>query len=204
MTVTLALPTDAAAVKGPPQGRWNYQDWESLPDDGNRYEIIDGVLFTTAIPSFFHQWLVMRLCRFVGIPAEDRKMAFPVLGPIGLIMPGCEPVQPDFVLVLAQNKQIIRDRRIFGVPDLIVEVMSPGSTAYDEDIKLTAYANAGVPEYGIVDPAQRQLRLYQLQAPGEYGAAIIFTESDTVTFNCLPTISFGVAQLFADAPDTTL
>jgi hypothetical protein len=46
MMTTLVIPTDAPAVVGPSQGRWTYADWEGLPDDGNRYEIIDGVLYT--------------------------------------------------------------------------------------------------------------------------------------------------------------
>jgi hypothetical protein len=51
--VALIIPTDAPIIPGPPQGRWTYADWESLPDDGNRYEIIDGVLYmTTARASF--------------------------------------------------------------------------------------------------------------------------------------------------------
>jgi hypothetical protein len=42
---TLVIPTEAPAVPGPPQGQWTYADWEDLPDDGNRYEIIDGVVY---------------------------------------------------------------------------------------------------------------------------------------------------------------
>ena len=50
------------------QGHWTYADWEALPDDGNRYEVIDGVLYMTTAPSFFHQWIVRRLDRYLGMP----------------------------------------------------------------------------------------------------------------------------------------
>ena len=63
-------------MPGPPQGQWTYADWEELPDDGNRYEIIDGVLYMTTAPSFFHQWIVNRLERHITIPAEDQGLAF--------------------------------------------------------------------------------------------------------------------------------
>src|SRR5947199_132188 len=105
----LVLSTDAPTVPGPPQGQWTYADWEELPDDGNRYEIIDGVLYMTTAPSSFHQWIVNRLERHITIPAEDQGLAFAFTAPIGVIMPGCDPVQPDFVVVLASRESIFRE-----------------------------------------------------------------------------------------------
>ncbi len=200
----LIIPTEAPAVLGPPQGHWTYADWEALPDDGKRYEIIDGMLYRTTAPSSFHQWIVKRFERYIGIPAEDQGLAYSFAAPIGIIMPGCDPVQPDYVVVLVQNASIIRDRRIRGVPDLIIEVLSPNSVVYDERIKLVAYAMAGVPEYAIVDPRTRVVSRYQLQAPGRYASPDVVGEGGTIAFNCLPTISVPVAELFAGAPDTTL
>ncbi len=201
--VTLVIPTDAVSVKGPPQGKWTYADWETLGDDGNRYEVIDGFLYSSPTPSTFHQWIVKQLARFVAIPAEDQKLAFIGLARVGVVMPNCT-VQPDFVLVLAARKSIIHDRRIRGVPDLIIEVQSPGNSDFDKQVKLAAYANAAVPEYGIIDPSEKTLSHYALQKPGTYSEPRIFKEHDTVTFACLPTIPLEVAKLFADAPDTTL
>ena len=62
--LTLAIPTDAPAVTGPPQGHWTYADWERLPDDGNRYEIIEGVLYVSDAPNYDHQFTVMQLSNF--------------------------------------------------------------------------------------------------------------------------------------------
>jgi Uma2 family endonuclease len=202
--VTLVIPTDAASVKGPPQGQWTYADWETLPDDGNRYEVIDGVIYMSTAPSSFHQWIIMHLYGYLGFPAEQKQLAYSFVAPIGVLMPGCEPVQPDFVLVLAARKSIIHDRRIRGVPDLIIEVLSPGNSDFDKEVKMAAYANAAVPEYGIIDPAEKTLSLYTLQQPGTYSEPRVFKEGDTVTFACLPTIPLEISKLFADAPDTTL
>lgn len=205
MMSTLVIPTDATRVAGPPQGHWTYTDWERLPADGNRYEIIDGALFMSTAPSTFHQWIVQRLYRRVGIPAEDHYGAFAFLSPVGLIMPGCDPVQPDFVLVLKAKASIIRDRRIYGVPDLIIEVLSPSSVSYDTEVKLHAYARAAVPEYAIIDPAARTLHLYTLETGAQqYGEPLSAGEHSTVTFACLPSLPLPVASLFAGAPDTTL
>ncbi len=201
---TLVIPTDAPAVVGPGQGRWTYADWEGLPDDGNRYEIIDGVLYMSTAPRSFHQWIIRKLERYIGIPAEDQGLAYAFAAPIGLLMPGCDPAQPDYVVVTARRAAILRDGRSMGVPDLIIEALPSSNRAYDETIKLEAYARAGVPEYAIVDPRDRNLLHRRLDGPGQYGDAAIYGEADTVQFDCLPGIDVPVGALFAGAPDTTL
>jgi Uma2 family endonuclease len=202
--VALIVPTNAPAISGPPQGQWTYADWQAIPDDGNRYEIIDGVLYMTTSPSFFHQWIIRRLDKYIGMPAEEQGLAFAATAPVGLFMPGVDPAQPDFVLVLKENAAIINDRHINGVPDVIVEVISPGSVAYDERVKLLAYASAGVPEYGIVNPKERTVSVYRLDARGRYAAARVFSEGDSFAFDCLPDLVVAVSDLFAGSPDTTL
>jgi Uma2 family endonuclease len=200
----LVVTTDAPFIDGPPQGQWTYADWEALPDDGLRYEIINGVLYMTTAPKNFHQWIIRRLDRLVGIPAEDQGLGYVFTAPIGLLMPGCDPVQPDLLFVRAENAGIIREGRIRGVPDLLVEVLSPGTRSYDERVKLPAYAAAGVPEYAIVDPETRTISRYLLQAPGRYAAAIVNSGHENASFACLPTLPFRVSDLFAGAPDESL
>lgn len=200
----LVIKTDAPVVAGPRQGHWTLADWEALPNDGNRYEIIDGVLYMTTAPYSFHQWIILSLIQFVGLPAKERGLGYMFMAPIGVIMPGCDPVQPDMVFIRTANAGIIRNGRIYGVPDLIIEVLSPGTHAYDERVKLAAYAAAGVPEYAIVDPETRQARRYLLEAPGRYAAPVVANATDQVAFACLPDIAFCVADLFTGAPDTTV
>jgi Uma2 family endonuclease len=201
---TLVLPTNAPFVTGPSQGEWTFADWESLPADENRYEIIDGVLYMTTAPHSFHQWITLSLAQYVGIPAKTQGLGYAFTAPIGLIMAGCDPVQPDMVFVRRDNAEIIHNGRIYGVPDLIVEILSPSTRSYDERVKLAAYAIAGVPEYAIIDPMNRTLDLYRLDALGRYRSPLVFRNSDLVSFTCLPSISFALSELFAGAPDTTL
>ena len=201
---TLVVATDAPTVLGPPQGHWTYADWETLPDDGKIYEIVDGVLYMTTAPSTFHQWIQQRLYRYLGIPAEDGGLGYAFTAPVGLLIPSCDPVQPDFVFVRQANAAIIRNRRIRGVPDLIIEVLSPGNAIYDTQVKLRAYAMAGVPEYAIVDPQARTLDLYRLHSLGRYDGPTTTTEGASLSFACLPSLTLRVAELFAGAPDTTL
>jgi Uma2 family endonuclease len=196
--------TEVSEVDGPPQGQWTYADWEKLPDDGNIYEVIDGVLYVSKAPGIPHETILLNLYDAVGYPARQQKLARIYLANAGVLMPGCEPVQPDFIVVLEEHASIVKERGVSGVPDLLGEILSPSTKKYDETVKLKVYARCGVPEYVVIDPEQRQLRLYTLKALGDYGEPRTFNEGDTVTFACLPTIAVAVRMLFEGAPDTTV
>ena len=158
----------------------------------------------TTTPSTVHRWIIKQLVRYIAIPAEDQGLAFGFPAPVGVIMPGCDPVQPDFVEVLSSRESILREGRIMGVPDLIIEILSRGTKAYDQEVKLDAYARAGVPEYAIIDPSARTLSHYRLEAPGRYASPHVYGEAEVARFDCLPTIFVPVGDLFTGAPDTTL
>lgn len=202
MTVTLTSPELALRSL---TTDWDYTRWEQLPDDGNRYEIIDGVLYMTTAPSAFHQWIVSRLLRLVGHVLEDQGWGYAFIAPIGLLMPGCDPVQPDFLLVRHDHAAIIANRRIRGVPDLIVEVVSPGSVEQDTVIKREAYARAGVPELWLVRPATRDILVCSApDAPrGDYTQVHVAPEQSELAAATVP-IQLPVASLFAGAPDTAV
>lgn len=202
MTVALSAPP---LVLRSLDSDWDYTRWEALPADGYRYEIIAGVLYMTTAPSFFHQWIIQRLIRLVGIPAEDQGTALFALAPVGLLMPGCDPVPPDFLLVRRERAAMIRERRIRGVPDLMVEVLSPANHEQDTVIKRGAYARAGVPEYWIIGPANRDV-LICWQPDSAFGAYVqtqLYGTEDHVSSPTLP-ITLSVAALFLGSPDETL
>jgi Uma2 family endonuclease len=110
-------------------------------------------------------------------------------------------VIPDFLIV---RRQFVHwESHIIGVPDLIVEVLYPGSPAYDEGVKLNAYARAGVPEYAVIDPRARALRYYKLIEQGTYTDPHQFSTGDTIKFVVAPNIDVPIAALFDGVPDTT-
>lgn len=188
-----------------PDATWDYARWEQLPDDGNRYEVIGGVLYMSTAPSQFHQWVVMQLLDLVGLPAKRQGWAYPYMAPIGVLMPGCDPVQPDFLLIRQDRADIIPDQRIRGVPDLIAEVLSPTNPEQDTVVKRAAYARAGVPEYWIVRPAARDVLLcWQPDAAlGDYARSLLVpADAELVS----PTLGLRVTvgDLFAGAPNAEL
>lgn len=184
---------------------WNYTRWERLPDDGNRYEVIDGVLYMTTAPSSFHQWIVQQL--FLELHAQIMRPQLGVvfIAPIGVLMPGCDPVQPDLVVVHRADLGIITDRRIRGVPSLLIEVLSPTNAETDTEIKRKRYARAGVPEYWIVRPSERDILVYTEPdaALGDYIHVDRVAPTGTLAAATFP-VQITVASLFEGAPDLTV
>lgn len=202
MTVIAGLPE---LTLRSPDATWDRDKWELLPDDGNRYEVIDGVLYMTTAPSAFHQWIIRQIARALFAQVDDVGGGITLWSPIGLFMPGCDPVQPDLMVIRAADLSIIRDRRIFGVPALLIEVLSPTNYDKDTDVKRKAYARAGVPEYWIIRPASRDALVYTHPdaALGDYVQSQIVLPDAELVSPTLP-IRVMVSAFFAGAPDTTL
>jgi Uma2 family endonuclease len=184
---------------------WDYASWERLPDDGNRYEVLDGVLYVSDVPSTFHQWIGANFIRLVALTIHQSGLGYGFPGPIGRLIPGAQPAQPDFLLMRRENAVIISDGRIRGVPDLVAEILSPSNPELDTETKLGIYARAGAPEYWIVRPATRDLLVCWEpdRASGTFRQQRVIAPDEQLASPTLP-IAFAIVDLFADAPDTTL
>ena len=169
----LPVVTVAAPLVGPPQGRWTYADYAALPDDGNRYEIIAGVLYTTPAPGAGHQSVSARLVTFLVTHVEFAGLGRVFAAPVDVELTPDTVVQPDIVVVLSASLDRITPSRIIGAPDLVVEILSPGTAGYDRREKQDAYARAGVGEYWIVDPGAQTVELLTLDQ-GRYRSHGVF------------------------------
>lgn len=184
---------------------WTAADWERLSDDGNRYEIIDGVLYMSSAPSLFHQWISSRIYQALQRQLGDPGIAFIFYAPTGVFMPGSDPVQPDITVVRQGDAGIVRDKRIFGVPALLVEILSPSNADVDMVTKRAAFARAGVPEYWIVRPAERDVLVCTepVVTAGRYQITTHVAPDGELISPTLP-VRAAVTGFFAGAPDTTL
>ena len=203
MTLNIALPRTMTMRST--DDTWTAADWERLPDNGDRYEIIGGVLYMSTAPSLFHQWIVTRLMARFETQLVTPGIAYVFPAPIGVFMADSTPVQPDIVVVLQRDRAILRDRRVYGVPALLVEILSPSNAEVDLETKRAAYARAGVPEYWIVRPAERAVWVYSAPetATGQYRALTQIAPDGELLSPTLP-VRATIAAFFAGAPDTAL
>ena len=161
---TTAPPT-ARPAEFPEQGKWTYEDWLKLPENGYRYEVINGVLFMAPPPDFSkHQRPIGRLYRKMGDFAEMFHLGEVGIAPAGVRLPTQPvPVQPDIFFIAAGRDDVRIGQYVEGAPDLIVEVLSPSNWMYDRQEKFAAYQAAGVREYWIVDPRAQTIEVFMLE-----------------------------------------
>jgi Uma2 family endonuclease len=152
--MSVALLQDTPLVSPSELGPYRRQDYEALPDEP-RCELIRGRFYLSPAPSLLHQIIVLLLGRhFVDIAEAAGGLA--AVAPLDVPLASHSIVQPDLVYVTAARRQIV-GHRLEGVPDLLIEILSPSTTRRDRGEKLALYAESGVPEYWIVDPEARQI-----------------------------------------------
>ncbi|MBI4768922.1 MAG: Uma2 family endonuclease [Chloroflexi bacterium] len=198
---TAAFPTPPVAKAErttPARGEWTYEDYLRLPDDGRRYEIIEGVLYVTNAPSYDHQFTVGELQSELRAFVKARGLGVVLTAPFEVHLPGiARPVQPDVLFIAAERQPHPGASFYEGAPDLIVEVLSPGSLRLDQAVKLSAYERAGVREYWLADPKTRSITTYTLPAGGqEYLLLGQFAAGEHLRSNVLPGLELAVEGLF--------
>lgn len=140
-----------------------YGDYQKLPDNGTRKEILGGELFVAPAPTPRHQDVVGTLFVALRTHSDARRLGRVLPSPIDIVLAPTDVVQPDIVFIAERRRNIIGDAAIHGAPDLVVEVLSPGTAPIDRGRKMQAYARAAVPEYWIVDTDARTIEVYVLK-----------------------------------------
>ena len=172
------------------------QDYFDLDaPDGERYELINGVLIMVGSPNFAHQTVVGALGTRMYAFSEGNDLGDVVFSPFDVVLSDTDVVQPDLLFVSNEREEIITPANVQGAPDLVVEILSPSSSRRDWREKLALYAKYGVKEYWIIDPINRViwlmlLRRGALEIAGQYG------EGDTVSSTALAGFSVKVDDLF--------
>ncbi|MBI2060415.1 MAG: Uma2 family endonuclease [Nitrospirae bacterium] len=172
-----------------------YDHYLLFPEDGNRHEIIEGEHYMSPAPETQHQRIIVKLARLMGNHLERSGQGEILVAPTDVVLSDTNVVQPDLIYVSKENARIITKANIRGVPDLIVEVLSPGSAKRDQSLKKDLYARAGVKEYWIVDPAKRAVDVFRLGKSG-YSPPKRFTRRDTLRAVLVPGFSVSVGELF--------
>jgi Uma2 family endonuclease len=178
----------------PPSRHWIYADLEHF-DESERYEIYDGKLISVSpSPSLYHQRLLTRLSSLLLPFLQQHPIGEVFYAPLDVVFSEDNTAQPDLLFISNENAGIMKDR-VFGAPDLAVEILSPSSVTRDRYEKLEQYARFGVKEYWIIDQANRSVEILTLR-DSRYVLHASAAEKGTVSSLVLTGLEFDVAQLF--------
>ena len=170
---------------------------DACPDDGNRYELIEGELFVSRAARLPHQLVLHNLQMVIGSYLKQN--------PIGRVVPGSgavfsdyDAVIPDLVFVRNENwDRIVADERFVKAPDLVIEILSPGKVNRERDtlVKRQLYSRYGVEEYWIVDPENREVEIYS-QLEQSLAKVSTFRDHQTLRSSMLPGLELDVQAIF--------
>jgi Uma2 family endonuclease len=172
--------------------RWTLEEVHSLPDDGNKYELVRGELFVTPAPTRDHETILACLARVLDRYVDANGLGL-VYRPRAVMRFEGSEVEPD-LMVRAKNRAAVKDWDNEPTPILVVEVLSGSTRRRDQVQKRELYLDAGVAEYWIVDPERLEIRVIQR------GVADVVTRDELIwspTGASAP-LRMQVAQVFSE------
>jgi Uma2 family endonuclease len=179
----------------------SYEEFRQLPEDGKRYELVCGEVHVTPAPNTRHQFILRRL-----VASLERYLARNPVGefafaPLDVRLAADTVLQPDLLFVSAGRAEILGDDFVSGAPDIVVEILSPSTSAHDRAIKIPLYARAGVPEIWLIDPQDKTVEVLDLQGK-KYVVDSILAGDQVLRSSQFPDWELPLGELFAFLPRT--
>ena len=171
-------------------GPYRAEDYWILPE-GEPVQLLRGRLIVSPSPNILHQLIVVRLGELFSAIA-DQTDGFAVVAPMDTVLSEHTIPQPDVIYIRNANKGIIEDR-VRGVPDLVIEVLSPSTARVDRLEKLDLYARHGIAEYWIVDP-EPQVFEFLILKDGNYHEE--FAQSDRYASPQFPEVQIDLTNFW--------
>lgn len=172
-----------------------YQHYVLLPDDGKRYEILDGDLSVTPSPMARHQAISVNLILTLGQHVRTNRLGAIFTASLDVILAHDPITQPDTLFVSNDRRPIVRNW-VHGAPDLAIEILSPDTRERDRTLKRRLYVRQGVQELSLVDPEAKTAKVCALDPAAEI-APPVFAEPDTLASGVLPALDLSLESIWA-------
>jgi len=175
------------------QARYTVTDYMSCPDD-ERWELIAGKVYNLSpAPTIKHQGIVGDF--YIQLKQQLKgKSCVPYVAPVDVVLSDDDVVQPDVLVVCDPAK--ITEKNIQGAPDLVVEVLSPGTALKDMREKKLLYERSGVREYVVIDPLEEYVQRFSLHNDGHYGSCDVFGPREVLQLSSLLEIEILLWEIF--------
>ena len=170
-----------------------YDDLAAMPEDRNRYEIIDGELYVTPAPNLKHQIVVKKLLGALDRFVYEHDLGLVIMAPTDVVLSPQDVVEPDVLFISKSRNERLTPKNIQGAPDLAVEVLSESSRKTDEITKRHLYERYGVTEYWVVDPEIDIVKVYR---GGTRVAELPLEQNDVLTTPLLPGFEIPLVKIF--------
>ena len=177
-----------------------YDDFVLFPDDGKRHELIDGEHYVTPAPSTRHQRISGNLYFLIRGWLEEHSVGQVLYAPLDVIFSNFDVVEPDLLYMSNERAaQVATQQHVKGVPELVIEIASPGTRKQDETIKRHLYERFGVTEYWVVDPDLDVVRVYRRNNDRFDRPTELSREAhDVLTTTLLPDLDLPLERIFKD------
>ena len=175
-----------------------YDDFLLFPDDGKRHELIDGEHYVTPSPNVRHQEISGRLYLLIGTWLRDHPVGRIFYAPLDVLFSRFDVVEPDLLYMSNERAaEVLTEKHVAGVPELVIEIGSPGTRRRDETLKRRLYERCGVSEYWIVDPDVDAVRIFRRTDEGFSRPQELSLEaSDVLTTALLPGLEIPLENVF--------
>ncbi len=175
-----------------------YEDFLQLPDDGKRHEIIDGVHYVTPSPVPRHQLVLGNLYYLIKEFLRQNDLGEVFLSPLDVIFSDFDVVEPDLIYLSRDRWSVLTEANLRGAPDLVVEILSPGTEGRDRGVKQKLYEGSEVSEYWIVDPEADTIEVLRRGPGGGFDPAAELSRAagDRLTTPLLPGLEIPLAEVF--------
>jgi len=176
-----------------------YEDYCAMPEDGRRYQLIEGDLDVIPAPSTTHQRVSQNLELILAYHIRGHRLGAIFHAPIDVLLAPDTVVQPDVVFVSRERRSVVTERGIEGPPDLVVEILSPKTRRLDRTTKMRVYARFGVRECWLIDPEAQSFEVFRLSG-GAYVLAQAASGSETASSDLFPGLTLSLEAIFAPDP----
>jgi len=158
---------------------WTYEDYLKLPPDGKTYQIIGGKLFMAPAPTPYHQKVSRNLEFILWSWVKENNLGEVLYAPVDVVFSSVNVVQPDIIFISKNKIEILKERGIFGAPDLIVEIISPSTSELDIKLK----------------NREKKIQVYQLKG-GTYRLKGVFLGEDIIRSELIKGLEINLKEVF--------
>jgi Uma2 family endonuclease len=173
-----------------------YADYVRFPEDGLRHEIIDGEHYVTPSPATRHQRIVGNLYYLLRHHLEAHPLGEVFCAPFDALLSEFDIVVPDLLYLSRERARFLTSKNLQGPPDLVIEILSPGTKSRDKRLKRDLYQRVGVREYWIVDPERDVVQVFRKNS-GAFEAPVSFARTDVLTTSLLPDFELPLDRVLA-------